>query len=308
MSRVAKSGWSRTCHTMAGTPPKVVMDSRSISSRARPASHLYMITIFPPKNRLATRTEWQPVAWKNGHRQQVGVLVAGAGGGVRRQRGIGGPRRGPGLGVAEAHQVGADVAVRPERALGAAGRARRVEDRRVGLGVDGHVGERHVGAARRRGPRRTVARRRGARAGLGPGDDHGPQRREVLELVLEPRGPLAVGEEHDRARVARGRTPARGRSTTRSAARPRRRPRSPPRTRATTREVPHGDGDPVALGTPKRSRRIWARWPAAAACSAKVRRSSSYTRNTRSPWARLLRARPGGSAGRASRRVSPRPG
>ena len=66
VSRVAKSGWSRTCHTIDGTPPKVVMDSRSISSRALPASHLCMITIFPPKARLATSTEWQPVAWKNG--------------------------------------------------------------------------------------------------------------------------------------------------------------------------------------------------------------------------------------------------
>ena len=66
MSRVSKSGCSSTCHTMAGTPPKVVTRSRSISSSARPASHLCMITIFPPKARLATRTEWQPVAWKNG--------------------------------------------------------------------------------------------------------------------------------------------------------------------------------------------------------------------------------------------------
>ena len=51
---------------MAGTPPKVVTRSRSISSSARPASHFRMITIFPPKARLATRIEWQPVAWKKG--------------------------------------------------------------------------------------------------------------------------------------------------------------------------------------------------------------------------------------------------
>ena len=66
MSRLAKSGDSRTCHTMAGTPPKIVMRSRSMSSRARSASHLYMITILPPAAVLATRIEWQPVAWKNG--------------------------------------------------------------------------------------------------------------------------------------------------------------------------------------------------------------------------------------------------
>ena len=42
------------------------MRSRSISSSARPASQRYMITIFPPNARLATNTEWHPVAWKNG--------------------------------------------------------------------------------------------------------------------------------------------------------------------------------------------------------------------------------------------------
>ena len=49
---------------MAGTPPKVVTRSRSMSSSARPA--LRMMTIFPPKARFGTRIEWQPVAWKNG--------------------------------------------------------------------------------------------------------------------------------------------------------------------------------------------------------------------------------------------------
>ena len=52
--------------TMAGTPPKVVIRSRSISSRARPASQRCIITSLPPTTRLVTRIEWQPVAWKNG--------------------------------------------------------------------------------------------------------------------------------------------------------------------------------------------------------------------------------------------------
>ena len=66
MSLLARLGDSSTSHTIEGTPPKVVTRSRSISSRARSGSHLYMITIFPPKARLATRIEWHPVAWKNG--------------------------------------------------------------------------------------------------------------------------------------------------------------------------------------------------------------------------------------------------
>jgi len=63
---VANDGDWSTCHTMAGTPPNMVTRSRSISSSARSASHLCMSTSFPPEARLATSTEWQPVAWKNG--------------------------------------------------------------------------------------------------------------------------------------------------------------------------------------------------------------------------------------------------
>ena len=63
---MAKSGESSTCHTMAGTPPKLVTLSRSMSSRARSGSHLCIMTSLPPAAVLATRTEWQPVAWKSG--------------------------------------------------------------------------------------------------------------------------------------------------------------------------------------------------------------------------------------------------
>src|SRR5688500_1463095 len=83
MSRVAKLGDWSTCQTMAGTPPKLVMRSRSMSSRARSGSHLYMITSLPPEARLATRTEWQPVAWKKGTDRRYagwsdGAAAAGA--------------------------------------------------------------------------------------------------------------------------------------------------------------------------------------------------------------------------------------
>ena len=52
--------------TMAGTPPKVPILSRSISSSARSGSKWCIITSFPPAARLATMTEWQPVAWNSG--------------------------------------------------------------------------------------------------------------------------------------------------------------------------------------------------------------------------------------------------
>ena len=52
--------------TMAGTPPKVVMRSRSMSSRARSGSKWCIITSLPPAAVLTTRTARQPVAWKSG--------------------------------------------------------------------------------------------------------------------------------------------------------------------------------------------------------------------------------------------------
>ena len=55
-----------TCITMAGTPPKVVMRSRSMSSRARSGSQWCIITSLLPAAVLATRIEWHPVAWKSG--------------------------------------------------------------------------------------------------------------------------------------------------------------------------------------------------------------------------------------------------
>ena len=53
--------------TMDGTPPKVPMFSRSISSAsARSGSKWCIITSFSPAARLATMTEWHPVEWNSG--------------------------------------------------------------------------------------------------------------------------------------------------------------------------------------------------------------------------------------------------
>ena len=54
---MAKLGESITCITMAGTPPKVTMRSRSMSSRARSGSQWCIITSLLPAAVFATRTE-----------------------------------------------------------------------------------------------------------------------------------------------------------------------------------------------------------------------------------------------------------
>ena len=51
---------------MAGTPPKVVIRSRSISSRARSGFQWCIITSLFPAAVLATKMEWHPVAWNSG--------------------------------------------------------------------------------------------------------------------------------------------------------------------------------------------------------------------------------------------------
>ena len=66
VSNLSKLGESSTCITMAGTPPKVPIRSRSISWSARSGSKWCIITSFPPAARLETMTEWQPVAWNRG--------------------------------------------------------------------------------------------------------------------------------------------------------------------------------------------------------------------------------------------------
>ena len=64
--------------TMAGTPPKMVMRSRSISSRARSGSKWCIMTSLPPAAVLETRTAWQPVAWKRGTDSRLAFWRAAA--------------------------------------------------------------------------------------------------------------------------------------------------------------------------------------------------------------------------------------
>ena len=52
--------------TIVGTPPNVVIRSRSISSRTRSGSKWWTMTSLPPAAVLVTRTAWQPVAWNSG--------------------------------------------------------------------------------------------------------------------------------------------------------------------------------------------------------------------------------------------------
>ena len=61
--------------TMAGTPPKMVIRSRSISSRARSGSKWCIITSLPPAAVLETSTAWQPVAWKSGTDSRLAFWV-----------------------------------------------------------------------------------------------------------------------------------------------------------------------------------------------------------------------------------------
>ena len=77
VSNFEKLGESSTCITMAGTPPKVPILSRSISSSARSGSKWCIITIFPPAAMLETMTEWHPVAWKSGtERRNAGWVLS----------------------------------------------------------------------------------------------------------------------------------------------------------------------------------------------------------------------------------------
>ena len=49
-----------------GTPTKFVTRSRSISSRARSGSHLYIITSSKPPLTHDSSTDTHPVTWKSG--------------------------------------------------------------------------------------------------------------------------------------------------------------------------------------------------------------------------------------------------
>ena len=77
VSRLAKSGESMTCMTMAGTPPKTVIRSRSMSSRARSGSKWCIITNLPPAAVLVTSSAWQPVAWNSGTDSRLAFWTPG---------------------------------------------------------------------------------------------------------------------------------------------------------------------------------------------------------------------------------------
>src|SRR5262245_48990069 len=66
VSRRAKSGHSTRSQDWVGTPTKLVIRSRSISSSARAASHLYIITSLQPAAKQESITGTQPVTWKSG--------------------------------------------------------------------------------------------------------------------------------------------------------------------------------------------------------------------------------------------------
>ena len=64
---------------MVGTPMKLVTFSRSISSRARPASHLRIMTSFEPPSTEPSITGTHPVTWNSGTTR---MKVVGGPGGV----------------------------------------------------------------------------------------------------------------------------------------------------------------------------------------------------------------------------------
>ena len=73
VSRVDQSGCMRSSRLIDGTPEKFVILSRSMSSRARPGSHLYVITTFPPTSVAGCNKQLHAVTWNSG----VGAINAG---------------------------------------------------------------------------------------------------------------------------------------------------------------------------------------------------------------------------------------
>ena len=173
------------------------------------------------------------------HREQVRVLRARAQSLAARLPAR--PHGRPGLPERQRPQVAADVAMGAERALGLAGRARRVEDRRVVLGLERHDG--HLGLDRSPIGAEDLLEAidpGSALPGLGPGDDHPGSGPEAFE-------PLAVDEHHSRPAVAE--------PVLELGCRPPRVEGHDDRTRDCGRPegqgpfgvVAHRDGDPVAL-------------------------------------------------------------
>ncbi len=66
VSRVDQSGCISISRLIVGTPEKLVTPSRSISSSARPASHLYMNTIRAPEMVAGWSRQLLAVTWNSG--------------------------------------------------------------------------------------------------------------------------------------------------------------------------------------------------------------------------------------------------
>ena len=78
-----------------GRPSRACSISRSISSKARITSHLYIITSLAPPNSEGFSTAKQPVTWKNGTDSRLAFCVGAPADGVRPAGGAGAslPRR-----------------------------------------------------------------------------------------------------------------------------------------------------------------------------------------------------------------------
>ena len=61
-----QSGWLMSSRLIVGTPEKLVTPSRSISSSARAAFHLYVNTIVPPVSVQGCSRQLHAVTWNSG--------------------------------------------------------------------------------------------------------------------------------------------------------------------------------------------------------------------------------------------------
>ena len=88
-SNSSKRGCSSNCQAMVGTPPTLVMRSRSMSSSAFSASKRRCSTSLLPSSIDGTRMAKHPVAWKNGTDTSgafCGASGSGAGSASPRRR------------------------------------------------------------------------------------------------------------------------------------------------------------------------------------------------------------------------------
>src|SRR5579884_920377 len=78
VSNSEKRGDSSRSQLWVGTPTKLVTFSRSMSSRARSGSHLYIITSFTPAEKHDSITATEPVTWNRGTIRMKVAGLAGA--------------------------------------------------------------------------------------------------------------------------------------------------------------------------------------------------------------------------------------